>query len=91
MMCDYDIIQNLFKDLIRQSEAIFSKDEIREVSEFVEVGEYGLALETYRDLAIEESKTLSVSAFAVLIDLAEKMKLTNFVGVRLCEPLQTAD
>ena len=85
-MCDYDLIENLFANLIRLSDGIFREEEVKEVNEFIDAGEYGLALQTYRDIAIEESKIITGEAFAVVHQLAEAMKLRDFASVQLCVP-----
>ena len=42
-----------------------------EVEEFIEVGEYGVALETLSALLVEERKRISRATFAEIVDLAE--------------------
>ena len=44
-MSDFAIVESLFSRLLPALNGVFSVSEIAEVSEFVDVGEYGLALD----------------------------------------------
>jgi hypothetical protein len=50
-----------------------SAAERREVEEFIDVGEYGVALETLSALLVEERKRISPVTFAEIVELADLM------------------
>ena len=56
-----------------------SEAERGEVMEFVDVGEFGVALETLVDVIVEEQKELPQSAFQTILLLAKKMGMLNSV------------
>jgi hypothetical protein len=51
-----------------------SWSEAQEVRDFVDVGEYGLALETLVDIVTEEEKSISAEALRLIIELADSMR-----------------
>jgi hypothetical protein len=57
----------------------FSDVERNEVRHFIDVGEYGLALETAYFIALEESRAISQAASHVLWDLATEMGITSTI------------
>ena len=50
-----------------------SPEESREVSHFLDVGEYGLALQTLTDLLIEERKKLSIRTYHDVVRVAKRI------------------
>lgn len=46
-MADYQVIENLLARLLSPLVNVFSDSESNKVQEFIDVGEYGLALDTY--------------------------------------------
>lgn len=65
-MSDFDETEFLLSELLRAAVPVLSDSERAEVQHFVDVGEYGLALETLVDIYAEEKR--SVSADVVCID-----------------------
>lgn len=63
-------IERLFAQLQPFLANAFSNDEIREVWDFVDAGEYGLALETMVDIFSEEGKKADASIVAIVRSLA---------------------
>ena len=50
-----------------------SPSERREVVDFIDVGEYGIALETLSALLVEERKVVSGIVYSQMVELAEMM------------------
>lgn len=57
----------------------FTAAERQEVLEFIDVGEYGVALETLAAIAVEEKKRLPKAVFDVIRDLAAQMGVEGTV------------
>ena len=49
--------------------------EVNEVMHFIEHGEYGLALTTFKDIIVEEKKHLSQESYKRCLDIATLMQL----------------
>jgi hypothetical protein len=86
---NHDHIENLFKQLFYQISNIFSSEELNEVNEFLDVGEYGLALETLIDIVVEEKKEISEKACVLIEELAVVMKINK--DIKLPRPQITQD
>lgn len=74
-MSDFAIVESLFNQLLPALNGVFSVPEIAEVSEFVDVGEYGLALDTVVDIFIEEGKVAEDYVIVLVQSLAAAMEL----------------
>ena len=74
---NHDHIENLFKQLFHQVSNLFSTEELNEVNEFLDVGEYGLALETFIDIVVEEKKDIPAKACILIEELAVVMKINK--------------
>ncbi|MFJ4142714.1 MafI family immunity protein [Pseudomonas sp. NPDC089734] len=70
-------VESLFRRLLPELDGVFSASEIAEVSSFVEVGEYGLALDTTIGIFIEEKKRAESNVIALVQSLATAMKLPD--------------
>lgn len=82
---DYQRVEELLSRLLALLAPTFSAEEILEVREFVEVGEYGLALETLVDIVIEESKRIPSEEVNLIYELADAMNLDRkWYEERLC-------
>ena len=57
----------------------FSQSEKEEVLSFVDVGEYGLAVETAYSIIIEENKPITRQAYELFVELVALMDLGNSV------------
>jgi hypothetical protein len=58
-----------------------SPEESREVSHFLDVGEYGLALQTLTDLLIEERKKLSTRTYNDVVRVAKRMGIEREIAL----------
>jgi len=74
-MSDFTIVESLFSRLLSALSDVFSASEIAEVSEFVDVGEYGLALDTAVDIFVEEGKVPEDHVIVLVQSLAIAMEL----------------
>jgi dihydroxyacetone kinase DhaKLM complex PTS-EIIA-like component DhaM len=70
-MGELDKIEMLFKQLLTASGSVLSEAELDEIRHFVDVGEYGLALETAVDIFAEERKVPPLEAVRCISGLAE--------------------
>jgi hypothetical protein len=68
----FELTESLFENLLNASAGELSADECSEVRSFVDVGEYGLALQTAIDIYFEEKKKPSKN----VVTLIEKLALT---------------
>lgn len=74
-MTDFTKVENLFVDLFASSSANFSENEMQEVREFIDHGEYGLAIETFVDILKEEKKRPSQQQFDIIASIADAMSI----------------
>jgi hypothetical protein len=58
-----------------------SPKESREVSHFLDVGEYGLALQTLTDLLIEERKKISIGTYSDVVGVAKRMGIEREIAL----------
>lgn len=75
----YQYIEELLLRLLGLLLAVFTDSEKSEVQDFVDVGEYGLALETLVDIVTEENKQIPSGALNLVCELAEVMQLDKNV------------
>lgn len=76
---DYQSIENLLLRLRGLLLEIFTDSEKVEVQDFIDAGEYGLALETVVDIVIEENKQIPGESMALVCELADVMQLDKKV------------
>ncbi len=72
-MADYKLIENRLLLVLSLLVDVFSESEVNEVQEFIDVGEYGLALETLIDIINEESKTIPQAVVSLAGETAVAM------------------
>jgi hypothetical protein len=58
---------------------VLSSEERAEVVQFIDVGEYGVALETLAALIVEEGKRIPLSIFERIVGLADSMGLQEAI------------
>ena len=73
---------DLFQDVERQLKGMlvlladcFNESEVSEVQDFIDAGEYGLALETLVDIIFEENKKVPKETLMISKKVAQKMGL----------------
>jgi len=74
-MSNFEEIELLFSNLLAATSPVLSDSERAEVQKFIDVGEYGLALETAADIYAEEEKIASADVVALVGRLAEAMSI----------------
>jgi hypothetical protein len=74
-MADFDEIEALFAKLLAVADRVLSQSEQTEVRKFIDVGEYGLALETAVDIFVEEGKKPSADVVSLIEQLAKAMSM----------------
>lgn len=74
-MSGFDEIEALFAKLLAAAEHVFSESELAEIRSFIDVGEYGLALETAIDIFAEEQKTAPNEVVSLIKQLATAMSM----------------
>ncbi len=72
---DYQYIEKLLLRLLNLLLGVFNGSEATEVQDFIDAGEYGLALETLVDIVIEDNKQISHESFLLIHELADVMQL----------------
>ena len=73
----------LFDAILLALNGTLSAEEEREVLDFVEVDEYGVALETLADIIIEEQKSVSPDAFQAIQQLENEMGMGGILQANL--------
>lgn len=76
---DFVKLENLLMKLLVSSEQTFNQDELKEVQDFIDAGEYGLALETFSDIVVEENKKISEADLDLIEELATAMSMNREV------------
>ena len=72
---DYTLLHETLTSLVAQLQNVLTESERGEVDEFIEVGEYGVALETVAAIIVEEDKRISASQYSSIMQLADMMGL----------------
>lgn len=72
---DYTLLHEKLTSLVAQLQDVLTESERGEVDEFIEVGEYGVALETVAAIIVEEGKRISASQYSSIMQLADMMGL----------------
>jgi hypothetical protein len=72
---NYQQIEGLLEQLLELLKSVFSESEQSEVQDFINVGEYGLALETLVDVVQEEDKKISKEALRLIKKLCSLMSV----------------
>jgi len=76
---DFAAIERQLYSILDELRDELSTAERTEVTEFMAVGEYGVALETLSGLLAEEDKAVPLAAFERMVDLAESMGIRRAV------------
>ena len=74
-MSNFDLVESLLSNLLNASVGELSDAERAEVQAFIDVVEYGLALETTADIYAEAQKTPSVEVLSLIERLANAMSI----------------
>jgi hypothetical protein len=75
IMSDFKKIEHKLNMLLQMAAPQFSVSEVEEIRRFLRVGEYGLALETFSDVVVEEQKRISQEIVDKCREIAEEMQM----------------
>lgn len=78
---NYDSIERAFTDLLDSVSTDFSDEELKEIRDFLDVTEYGLALQTFVDIVVDEQKHIPHRAATICEELARLMEFTDEVDL----------
>jgi len=76
-MSKFDEIESMLSQLLMAVAMEFSDSERTEVQRFIDVGEYGLALETAAAIYSEEEKTATAEVVDLIERLASEMSMDS--------------
>jgi hypothetical protein len=79
-MADFDKIEALFAELLLAAGPVLSQS--KHIREFIDVGEYGLALETAVDIFAEEGKTAPAEVVSLIEQLAAAMSMDSAILIK---------
>ena len=82
---DFTEIESRFTSILERLGGLLSVAERREVEDFIDVGEYGVALETLSSLLVEERKVFSAETLCEIAALAETMGIRESVVTKALE------
>ncbi|MDA8139177.1 MAG: MafI family immunity protein [Desulfobacteraceae bacterium] len=74
-MTDFQYIEKLLVQLLELLKTVFIESERKEVQDLIDVGEYGVALETLVDIIDEENKKIPGEALWLIKNLAKAMHI----------------
>lgn len=77
MKLNFDEVELLLSKLLETAASILSESECAEVQDFIDAGEYGLALKTAVAIFAEEKKIPSADVVALIERLADLMSLDS--------------
>ncbi|MCK9609472.1 MAG: MafI family immunity protein [Methylomonas sp.] len=77
MESNFDEVELLLSKLLEAVTPVLSESECAEVQSFIDVGEYGLALETAVDIFVEEKKIASAGVVTLVSRLVDLMSLDS--------------
>jgi hypothetical protein len=83
-MIDIRKIESMFSELLDRPSSSLLADECAEVKEFIDVGEYGIALETLISIYLEERKLPDEDGRRIIDALAAEMSM-DLMDIRLPE------
>lgn len=78
---NYDAIERSFTDLLDSVLTDFSGEELSEIRNLIDVTEYGLALQTFVDIVVDEQKHISSRAATICEELARLMEFTDEIDL----------
>lgn len=72
-MLNFDKVEELFLNLIDEANKTLTESEVAEIQEYIDVGEYGLALSTAVAIYVEEQKIASDRTLDLVARLSLEM------------------
>jgi plasmid maintenance system antidote protein VapI len=84
----YKYLDSQLRNLILAPGEWLTQDEFKEVSDFIDVGEYGVAFETLCSLLVEENKGITQEKYQKIAELGKVMGIEEDTWLQL-KPLIT--
>jgi hypothetical protein len=84
-MPNFIAIEREINDLLECTAALLTASEREEIQEFLKAGEFGLALETFSDIVVEEKKQINVVILNKCKAIAQQMEMSP----ETCEKIQS--
>lgn len=81
----YSEIKDGLLFLLSDSSGVLNDKETKEILHFMDVNEYGLALETFVDILIDEKKFISNQSYKKVEELASMMCATDDLDINLLQ------
>ncbi len=83
-MSTFTVIEEQLRQILELLSTTFSESEAKEVVRFIDVGEYGIALETLCSILDEEKKSVSHEVYNQIDDVGRRMLMDPTIWGRLC-------
>jgi len=74
---EFQNLENLLTRLVGSISGVFRDSEIKEIQEFIDVGEYGVALETFASIVEEEDKLITDEVLGLAKEAAVLMNMNE--------------
>ncbi len=74
-MSSFNEIESLFSKLLVAGGSVLADQELAEIKSFIDVGEYGLALQTAVDIFVEEDKIAPDDVVSLIERIAAAMSI----------------
>lgn len=85
----YERIERLLTDLLNLVNDDFSTAELQEVQDFIDVNEYGIALQTFVAIVLDRNIKIPEHAVVLCEKLAEDMSFSEEVNLQAIRKLST--
>lgn len=82
-MTDSALVEQLFDDLLSKVDGLFSKEEIAEVQHFVDVGEYGVAIEAAISIITENNKSVTSMITNNIRHIVDSMEMNTRITQKM--------
>lgn len=82
-MVNYRYLGNQLTQLISQPHGWLTQNEFKEVSDFTDAGEYGVALETLCGIIAEENKKITLEQYQKISELGRLMGIEDDTWLQL--------
>lgn len=82
-MVNYEYLDDQLKWLVSSPPKWLTLDEFKEVHDFIDVGEYGVALETLCGIVVEEKKRIHREKYQKISELGQMMGIEEDTWLQL--------
>lgn len=78
---NYALLELKINSLLKLNSATFTQSERKEVDELKGFGEYGLALQTFLGVVLEEGKSISAETLSIVEELITLMDMSDEIDL----------